>query len=193
MQGLLMKTNKIAIHQKPRHSGFTIVELLIVIVIIGILAAITVVAYNGIQTRANNTARVTEAKQWEGILTNYATTYGKYPDILTFSMCLGEGFPDVNADSNGDCWDLHTGGNRFSMNATLTAELKKVAPQLPNATRKPVPGTGTSSRMGPAATLETGVVKIIYWIEGSDPCPIGTLRWNDSVSRACQITLPLAG
>lgn len=40
----------------PRYAstarGFTIVELLIVIVIIAILAAITVVAYNGIQNRA---------------------------------------------------------------------------------------------------------------------------------------------
>ena len=35
-----------------RQKGFTIVELLIVIVVIGILAAITVVAYNGIQERA---------------------------------------------------------------------------------------------------------------------------------------------
>ena len=32
--------------------GFTIVELLIVIVVIAILAAITIVAYNGVQTRA---------------------------------------------------------------------------------------------------------------------------------------------
>src|SRR6185312_3650995 len=41
---------------KPRFDrfrrGFTIVELLIVIVVIGILAAITIVAYNGIQQRA---------------------------------------------------------------------------------------------------------------------------------------------
>ncbi|MDT4856622.1 Type II secretion system protein G precursor [compost metagenome] len=37
---------------KPKQPGFTIVELLIVIVIIGILAAITIVAYNGIQNRA---------------------------------------------------------------------------------------------------------------------------------------------
>ncbi len=36
--------------------GFTIVELLIVIVVIAILAAITVVAYNGIQARAQDSA-----------------------------------------------------------------------------------------------------------------------------------------
>ena len=37
---------------KTKQTGFTIVELLIVIVIIGILAAITIVAYSGIQQRA---------------------------------------------------------------------------------------------------------------------------------------------
>ena len=37
-------------------SGFTIVELLIVIVVVAILAAISVVAYNGIQGRANDSA-----------------------------------------------------------------------------------------------------------------------------------------
>lgn len=34
------------------HPGFTIVELLVVIVVIGVLAAITIVSYSGIQSRA---------------------------------------------------------------------------------------------------------------------------------------------
>src|SRR5665648_308319 len=38
---------------KDRQKGFTIVELLVVIVVIGILAAITIVSYTGITSRAN--------------------------------------------------------------------------------------------------------------------------------------------
>lgn len=39
-----------------RRSGFTVVELLIVIVVIAILAVITIVAFNGIQQRAKDTS-----------------------------------------------------------------------------------------------------------------------------------------
>ena len=50
--------------QTSGKKGFTIVELLIVIVVIGILAAITIVAYNGIQERAraaNTTSALSQA------------------------------------------------------------------------------------------------------------------------------------
>ena len=44
------------INKKIDSRGFTIVELLIVIVVIAILAAITIVAYNGIQNRAKTSS-----------------------------------------------------------------------------------------------------------------------------------------
>ena len=46
-----------------RARGFTIVELLIVIVVIAILAAITIVAFTGIQQRARSTATASGAEQ----------------------------------------------------------------------------------------------------------------------------------
>jgi prepilin-type N-terminal cleavage/methylation domain-containing protein len=49
--------------KNKRNSGFTIVELLIVIVVIGILAAITIVAYNGIQNRAKASAATSALTQ----------------------------------------------------------------------------------------------------------------------------------
>ncbi len=49
-------TSGFAPYGRQTHTGFTIVELLIVIVVIAILAAISVVAYTGVQNRANDTA-----------------------------------------------------------------------------------------------------------------------------------------
>lgn len=49
---------------KSKNAGFTIVELLIVIVVIGILAAITIVSFNGVQNRAKDTAQITLVSQW---------------------------------------------------------------------------------------------------------------------------------
>ena len=51
--------------------GFTIVELLIVIVVIGILAAITIVSYNGVTARAN----ATSAKSAAGAAIKKAEAY----------------------------------------------------------------------------------------------------------------------
>ncbi len=53
--------------------GFTIVELLIVVVVIAILAAITVVSFNGIQQRSYNSAMLTAAKQSYTALLQYTS------------------------------------------------------------------------------------------------------------------------
>lgn len=62
-----------------KQTGFTIVELLIVIVIIGILAAITIVAYNGIQSRGNDSRRDSDIKQIKNALEMYKIDNDAYP------------------------------------------------------------------------------------------------------------------
>ena len=64
--------------KKPT-SGFTIVELLFVIVVIAILAAITIVAYNGIQQRANNDQIIAAAKAYKQAFTLYVIQNGQLP------------------------------------------------------------------------------------------------------------------
>jgi general secretion pathway protein G len=65
--------------KNKQQSGFTIVELLIVIVVIGILAAITIVAYNGIQTRSRTTAVTTDLRSIEKAMLMYRAEHGKLP------------------------------------------------------------------------------------------------------------------
>lgn len=60
-------------------SGFTIVELLIVIVVIAILAAITIVAYNGIQAQARDSQRKSDVASIAKALELYYIKNGQYP------------------------------------------------------------------------------------------------------------------
>ena len=62
-----------------KDKGFTIVELLIVVVVIAILATITVVAYNGIQSRARDAQLKSDLKSAATQLALYNTQNGTFP------------------------------------------------------------------------------------------------------------------
>ncbi len=64
---------------KKTKSSFTIVELLIVIVVIGILAAITMVAYTGIQKRARDAQRQKDIQTIAKAMEMYYVQNGRYP------------------------------------------------------------------------------------------------------------------
>lgn len=151
---------------KRKNSGFTIVELLIVIVVIGILAAIVIVAFNGINTRAQQTSIAGELRQWNKLFALYKAQYGDYPlpaaspttdggpgaNVGTF-YCLGTGFPSVSgtrycyAYTNGPYQVAESGGS------TLITELTKVG-NTPNDSAKYTYG----SLVGP----------YMRWISASD-------------------------
>lgn len=62
-----------------KHKGFTIVELIVVIVVIAILAAITLVAYTMLQGRAHDTQRVQDITNLQKAIEIYSTQNGQLP------------------------------------------------------------------------------------------------------------------
>jgi len=88
------------IHQFLR-SGFTVVELIIVVVVIAILASVTLVGYNGLQTRAYNTQVIAGVVQYKDTIESYKAFFKKYPQTTRelasekiAVVCLGTGYPD---------------------------------------------------------------------------------------------------
>lgn len=70
--------------------GFTIGELLIVIVVIAILAAVVFISYNNLQSRARDTARQSDIRQVHKLIELYYAEHGHYP-ITTPAGVMGDG------------------------------------------------------------------------------------------------------
>lgn len=114
--------------------GFTIVELLIVIVVIAILASISVVAYNGIQARAKDSARSQDIKTIVQALEMHYADRGFFPNQTTYT-------PGSTAINGG--WST-TADNSW---ANLAAVLAPYISKLPTP-----PGTPSTT----SATLSAG-------------------------------------
>ena len=67
------------VSSKNKVKGFTLVELLIVIVVIAILAAISIVAYNGIQQRSRDSAAAATTSQLSAKIEVWNSRIGRYP------------------------------------------------------------------------------------------------------------------
>jgi prepilin-type N-terminal cleavage/methylation domain-containing protein len=63
------------------NKGFTIVELLIVIVVIGILALLVITTYSGIQAKARNAKRQTDIQSIQTQLEAFFSQNGYYPSL----------------------------------------------------------------------------------------------------------------
>lgn len=94
-------------------SGFTIVELLVVIVVIAILATITVVMYNGMTDQSRDTARRTAAAQVAKAIQALASR----KDI---GMKIGGSNATMPVGSDGLCPDGSEGGWLFARGAGPT-------------------------------------------------------------------------
>jgi len=85
-------------HNHRRH-GFTIVELLIVIVVIAILAAITIVAYNGVQQRTHTNAEKAAASSLRKKIESYNAVRSAYPTFNSTAGAVASALSNINETS----------------------------------------------------------------------------------------------
>ena len=179
--------------------GFTIIELLIVIVVVAILAGLSTAAYSGITQRANNASRIATAEQWIHLLKMYVAATGNIPpsiDALAVGsqrLCLGTGFP-VGGGGVPRCQSVKgTDANSpaESDSAQLLSELKTVG-ELPS--NKPVPTE--PGLVGPwlSKPVSSGMVRVTVAVDGvfapGEQCGGGFKSgWTDSRVSTCNKTI----
>lgn len=164
-----------------QQTGFTIVELLIVIVVIAILAAITIAAFNGVQERARNTKTISAVKEYMKLYSTYAVDYDVYPGSGNY--CLGTGY-------DGDlCWDNRV----YTGNTAANTGLLNYVNSLPNpSTVRVYRNTTDGSRAG---ILFVSPNNLRYQLEGvSTQCGISgatrTFTAGVSAGPECNVTVP---
>ncbi len=164
--------------------GFTIVELLIVIVVLAILVSVGVVNWTATLGRSQNETRKTELVQWKNTFALYKSRFGAYPPASTAgTYCVGDDFPGDRCGVNK---------NRLE-NTTLNTNIARVT-RLP-AYGHPEVTSGSTSYLGPYVTITSGGAYTLVGVlqGGPSDCPEGTTSTTAPVSGAvvyCNILLP---
>ena len=135
-------------------AGFTIVELLVVIVIIGILAAITMVSYTGVTKKANEATMVADLATAKNQFALYHAEHSVYPTGLDANNCPTNATVTPNPDTN---YCLKSGsGNTFAITVATGSTYTLMATK--NSTVYKV--TNDSSPVVAALTCPTGFIPV---------------------------------
>ena len=179
-----------------KQKGFTIVELLIVIVVVGILAAITIVAYNGIQTRTENTKTVQAVGQYVKTLHSYGALKGNYPVEVAYP-CLGpSGTQCARRSGTASTCTASQGDGPTSAGATFESNLREVlSGPLPQLSSQVLSCGGNTYSGGYYRPTTGATAQVVYYLRGDEPCSgIGgvqslTKTQQEEITR-CIATLP---
>jgi prepilin-type N-terminal cleavage/methylation domain-containing protein len=141
-----MRTEIISTKINYKQPGFTIVELLIVIVVIGILAGITIIAYNGIQSRAHASQAQADSESVTKLLAISNVNNGSFPTDLS---TVNNGNPMSVAD--GTSYTYHPGSGNTSYCVTVTNTTSSY--MVTNTATTPVAGGCPGDGVGGVAAV----------------------------------------
>lgn len=170
---------------KPKLSrGFTIVELLIVVVVIGVLATITVITFNSVRDRSVNAQMVSAANSYIKTTQLYTVQNSQVPMDGPVVQCF----------SGSVCWS----GASITASQNLRSNLQSVAsnlPQIPEG-RALLVVSGTTSDV-PQGGSYTGWY-VLFEVTGAT-CPdvsglrfLNTSAGSSASLRACRGALLLS-
>ena len=88
------------ISRNRRHFGFTLVEVLIAVSLVGVLAAIAIPKYNNYRDRMDQSKAITDIRILQTLITDYFASGGTYPaslaDVGTANLLDPRGRTDVD-------------------------------------------------------------------------------------------------
>ena len=182
---------------RKKMTGFTIVELLIVIVVVAILASITVVAYNGIQSRAHMSKDVAAATAYANAFKMLYAEVG-YAGMPTEDMCLGDAslYPASPPFAANTCdvwisgaqpypqnWNDSYGGG--VMPASTLAPYLKTQPEPSNQIGKasfPEYNRGLGYQQLNPSTWNGRVGRVLWMRNGKHDCPNASYYSSDNTT-----------
>ena len=152
-------------------NGFTIVELVVVIVVIGVLATISIVAYNGIQQRSRTSQTINAATQWVKGLMIYKAKNGGLPNT---NSCLGAGYKynsdGAGASGTGQCFQ--NGASGTTVSSAFSTTMSSYMTGLPSPAMVSAVNSPTVWWRGIIYNIAAGnTAQIIFVLDKGQACP----------------------